>query len=89
MRFGWDEKKRKKLADTRGIFFEKLVEIFSHPYHLSQKNDQPEQWRAIGWSEGRLVSLIFEEREDDDGICYWFITAWIATKEERRMFRES
>ena len=88
MRFKWDQKKNKQLMGERNIKFENLEEIFDRSYHLSQKNDDPEQWRAIGWAQGRLVTLIYEEREDANGIFYWFITAWISTNAERRLFNE-
>jgi len=39
--------------------------------------------------QDRLVTLIYEEREDDEGIYYWFVTARDPTKEERKLFNES
>ena len=38
------------------------VEIFDQAYLVDQKNDDPEQFRAIGWCCGRLCSVIFETR---------------------------
>lgn len=70
MRFKWDQKKNAKLKRERGMGFEAAVELFEKPYHLSQKNDEPEQWRAIGWVQDKLVSLIYEEREDEESIFY-------------------
>lgn len=88
MRFAWDEKKGDKLKRQRGYSFEDVVELFQRPYHLSQKQDDPEQWRAIGWVKENLVSLIYEEREDDDGAYYWLVTYWLATKAERSLYHE-
>lgn len=88
MRFKWDSKKNEQLARERNISFVNVREIFEATYHLSQKNDDPEQWRAIGWARGQLVTLIFEEREDSSGIYYWLVTAWSSTNSERKLFNE-
>lgn len=74
MRLKWDDKKSDKLKKQRGLSFSELVEVFEKTYHLSQKRDDPEQWRAIGWVKGKLSSLIYEEREDGDGSYYWLVT---------------
>ena len=88
MRFKWDSKKNEKLKRERGLGFEDVGQLFEKPYHLSQKNDEPEQWRAIGWTNEKLVALIYEEREDEGGGFYWFITFWPATKAERERYGE-
>jgi len=89
VRFEWDQKKNERLMKERNIDFNEVIEIFGHAYHLSQKNDDPEQWRAVGWVKGRLVPLIYEEREDETEVYYWFVTAWNATSAERKLFNES
>ena len=48
----------------------------------------PEQFRAIGWVQGRLYSLIFEIRNDDDGEYYHLVTLWRATREEEELYEE-
>lgn len=73
----------------RGIGFEEATEIFSHPYYLDQRSDLREQYRAIGWVAGKLFTLIFEIREDDEGEYYRLIILWKATKEEERLYEES
>ena len=57
-------------------------EIFDQTYIVDQKNDDPEQFRAIGWCLGRLCSVIFEIRHDSRGEYYHLVTAWKATREE-------
>ena len=89
MRFRWDNKKNQLLTIKRGLDFEIIVQLFERSYHLSRKYDDPEQWRAIGWVNSRLITVIYEEREDQDGPFYWFVTAWIATKTEEKLFNES
>ena len=61
---------------------------FAHPYYLDQRNDLPEQYRAIGWVGERLYSLIFEIREDPEGEYYHLVTLWKATKEEEELYEE-
>jgi len=44
------------------------------------KNDDPEQFRAIGWCGGRLCSVVFEIRYDATAKHYHLFTAWRATQ---------
>lgn len=88
MRFKFDAKKSKRLRDdpTRAVGLEEARVIFESPYYLDQRHDLPEQYRAIGWIGGRLYSLIFEPREDQDGEYYHLVTLWKATKQERKLY---
>jgi uncharacterized DUF497 family protein len=54
-----------------------------------RKNDDPEQFRAIGWCQGFLCSVIFEIRHDEKGEYHRLITAWKATKEEEQSYAEN
>ncbi len=38
----------------RGIGFDEIQEIWSHPYYQDFRSDDPEQFRAIGWVKGKL-----------------------------------
>ena len=60
--------------------------MFERPYY--QHSDYPEQYRAIGWVEDRLYSLIFEVREDEQGEYYHLVTLWEATKQEQQLYEE-
>ena len=51
--------------------------------------DDPDQFRAIGWVSGRLYSLIFEAREDEDGEYYHLVTLWKSTREEQKLYEEN
>ena len=86
MRFKWDEKKSAQLKRERGMAFDEVLGLFEKPYHLSQKRDDPEQWRAIGWAQEKLITLIYEERKDEEGLVYWLVTFWPSTKTERELF---
>ena len=50
--------------------------------------DCPEQYRAIGWVEDSLYSVIFEVREDEQGEYYHLVTLWKATKQEQQLYEE-
>ena len=91
MRFKFDPKKSEELRSNprRGIGFEEAQEIFTHSYYEDCRSDDPEQFRAIGWVAGRLYSLIYEIREDDEGKYYHLVTFWKSTKEERRLYEEN
>lgn len=70
----------------RRIGFEEAQEIFEHPYYQDRRCDDPEQFRAIGWVPGRLVTLIFEIREDRLGEHYRLVTLWRSTEQERQLY---
>ncbi|MBZ5497944.1 MAG: hypothetical protein LAP85_16190 [Acidobacteriia bacterium] len=91
MRFRFSRAKSDALRRNpkRAIGFEEAQEIFTHPYYQDQRNDDPEQYRAIGWAKGRLISLIFEIREDGLGEYYHLITLWRATLQERKLYEEN
>ena len=73
---------RDHLLRKHGVSLEETREIFDQAHLVDRKSDDPEQFRAIGWTSGRLCSVIFEIRRDSDGEFYRPITAWKATKQE-------
>jgi len=73
----------------RGIGLEEAQELFSQPYWLDQRSDVSEQHRAIGWVHGRLYSVVFEFREDEQGQILHLVTLWKSTKEEIRLYEEN
>jgi uncharacterized DUF497 family protein len=90
MRFKWHENKSTILTSDprRGLSFETVARIFQQPYFLDQKNDDPEQFRAIGFVGEKMITLIFEIREDAEGEFYHFVTYWPSTKTERKLYEE-
>ena len=88
MRFRFDHNKSRRLRENRkrGIGFEEVQEIFSHPYYEDRRSDDPEQFRVIGRVKDRLYSLIYEIREDAVGEYYHLVTLWRATKEEQNLY---
>ena len=69
MRFKFDPHKNNLLRNNpkRGIGFDEVQQIWDHPYYVDCRNDDPEQFRAIGWVGDKLYSVIYEEREDQEG----------------------
>lgn len=63
--------------------------MFDQAYLVDQRNDDPEQFRAIGWCGARLCSVIFEIRKDSDGEYFHLIAAWKATKEEEHSYAQN
>ena len=90
MRFKFDKRKSKKLKSDprRGIGFEEVQEIWSHPHYVVCRLDDPEQFRAIGWVKGKLYSVIFEHRADEEGEYYDLVTLWKSTKQEEKLYEE-
>ncbi len=91
MRFSFDKKKSQLLKKNpkRGIDFEEVQEIWLHPHYVDQRNDDPEQYRAIGWVNGKLYSVIFEVREDKLGEVIHLVTLWKSTKEEQKLYEKN
>ena len=89
MRFDFDPVKSREVKRKHGISLEEALEIFDQAYLVDQKNDDPEQLRAIGWCGGRLCSVIFEVRQDFEGEYYHLITAWKATEQEEQSYAEN
>jgi len=90
MRFHFHARKSDRLRANpkRGIGFEEARSIFDRPYYLDQCSDMPEQYRAIGWVEQRLYTVIFEMREDKEGEYYHLVTLWRATRQEEQLYEE-
>ena len=89
MRCEFDAAKSRAVKKKHGVSLEEAQEIFDQTFIVDQKNDNPEQFRAIGWCCGRLCSVIFEIRHDADGEYYHLITAWKATEREENAYAEN
>ena len=88
MRFEFDRSKSQAVKRKHGVSLTEAREIFDQAYLVDQKNDDPEQFRAIGWCGGRLCSVIFEVRNDAEGQHYHLVTTWRATQEEEQSYAE-
>lgn len=88
MRFQFDAGKNREVKQKHGVSLKEAQEIFDQAHLVDRKSDDPEQFRAIGWSRGRLCSVIFEVRRDPDGDYLHLITAWKATTQEEEAYAE-
>lgn len=89
MEYGYDPAKDAELRQRRGIGFDNVVEVFAGVHVVDMKSDDPEQYRAIGWFQGKLWTIIFEDIEDDLGALRWLVTFWPATKSEREVYEQT
>jgi uncharacterized DUF497 family protein len=86
MRIRWDETKRELVLKKRDIDLARLSDLLGLPYIEDQRIDDPEQFRIIGFIDGRLKTFIIEYREDDMGEYIWVVTAWTSTKQEAHAY---
>ncbi len=91
MRFKYDFKKSELLRKNlkRGIGFEEVQEIFEHFYYEDLRCDYPTQYSAIGWVKGKLFTVIYEQRNDNEGLYYYLVTLWKATRQEVKNYVEN
>ena len=89
MRIEFDPGKSRVTRQDHGVSLEDAQEIFEQAYIVDRRREVPEQFRAIGWSRGRLCAVIFEIRHDSDGEYYHLVTAWKATRQEEQTYAEN
>jgi uncharacterized DUF497 family protein len=91
VRFQFSRAKSESLRRNpqRGIGFEEAQDLFSRAYYQDRRSDDPEQYRAIGWVQDRLFTLIFEVREDRLGEYCHLVTPWRSTREEQELYEEN
>jgi uncharacterized DUF497 family protein len=89
VRFKYDRRKNREVKRKHGVSLEEAREIFDQAYLIDQRNDYPEQFRAIGWCDARLCSVVFEIRHDSEGEYYHLVTAWKATEQEEQSYAEN
>ena len=91
MRFKFDRKKSERLRNDprRKIGFEEAQELFDNIFLEDQHIDYPNQYRAIGWIQGKLYTVVYEVREDKGGEYYHLVTLWKATKQEMKIYEEN
>ena len=84
--FEWDEEKNILNRAKHGIDFDDAAEVFYEPiiFRRSDRNDE-ERWIAIGYSENRLINVVFPRRVDVIRI----ISARSAGKNEKREYRNA
>jgi uncharacterized DUF497 family protein len=88
MRFDWDDTKSQMLQENRGYSLEEVAIVLAGEYVEQVKRDEPEQFIAIGYLEGMLLSIIYEIRYDTEGEYVWLITYWQSTKREQEIYEQ-
>lgn len=91
MRFQFDPAKSEVLRNmpTRGIGFEEAIQVWLRWHVIDLRDDDPEQWRVIGWVGNRLYTIIYEDRRDESGAFIQLVTLWRSTREERNHYEEN
>lgn len=91
MKFKFDPKKSELLRNNpkRDIEFEEIQEVWDHPYYEDKGSDDQDQFRVIGWVKGKLYSVIYEVREDDQGEYFHLVTLWESTSPEAKLYEEN
>jgi uncharacterized DUF497 family protein len=83
----WDDKKSELLRRERGLTLLEAAELLTQERVERTKNDDPFQILATGYAQGKLLSLVYEIREHENGnTYYWLVTYWNATREERKTY---
>ena len=84
--FEWDDQKCELNLAKHGIDFDNAIEVFYGPIILrrSDRNNE-ERWTALGYSDNRLIVVVFARRADVIRI----ISARRARKNEEREYRNA
>lgn len=88
MRIKFDAKKNEAVKRKHGVSLAQAQEIFAQTFVVDEKSDNPAQFRAIGWCQGNLCSVIFEVRQDGHGEYLHLITLWRSTRQEQEFYIE-
>lgn len=83
MRYKFDKKKSQKLKNDprRNLSLAEAKEIWRHDHYVDLRSDDSVQFRAIGWTKGKIYTVIYEVREDELGEYYHLVTLWKSTKQ--------
>jgi uncharacterized DUF497 family protein len=88
VRLDWDEGKSRLLKRKRGLTFDQVMRIFEGVTVELVKNDDPLQFAAIGLIDTHMVTVVVEERRDEEGVYSWLITYWKSTAREREIYAQ-
>ena len=89
MRYIWDGEKAETSLRIHEIAFEDAIQIFDGPTleRLDDRSDYPEmRWNAIGLANGRPVTVIYTDADDETGRI---ISAWKAEKHEQKAYLDA
>ena len=89
MIFDWDDEKSELNQRKRGYSHAEVSKIFLAPHFTTRKNDEPEQWIAVGPLDGKLITIVYEDREDEAGEFTWIVTYWYSDGAEEQAYANS
>jgi uncharacterized protein len=84
MDFEWDSKKARANKAKHGVDFELAKDVFRDPaclIGLDESSEDEERWRIIGLAGGKVLFVVFTERNGD---VIRIISARQASKREER-----
>ena len=89
MRWTWDPEKDRINRGKHGISFQTATLVFDDQHVLIDADPYPfeQRWRAIGYTDGTIITVIFTEPEDP-GREGRIISARKATRLERTRYEE-
>ena len=80
MNFEWDDAKRDRTLQNRGLDFRDVVEIFDNPHVvIPARSDTEPRFAALGMHRGHVIAVFFTMRGD----AFRIITARRARRHER------
>lgn len=91
MEFDWDPKKAAANLFKHGIDFVAAIAIFDDPNHIVEDSSKPEygeaRFIAIGkLHDGRVVTVVYTDRDLEQGYFQRIISVRIARNYERRIY---
>lgn len=90
MKFEWDANKNRLNIEKHGLSFDDAESVFEGPMIVSLDTRQEyseTRWLAMGYSHGRIIVLVYTER--DQGETIRIISMRKAHKHERKRFEET
>ena len=92
MRWTWDPEKAKKNLEKHKVSFQLAECALGDPLCLSVRDPYPEEerWKTLGSPspDGIVVLYVIHTWPEDEQSAGRIISAWLATKEERRDYEE-
>ncbi len=93
MKFEWDDEKATANEETHGVSFEDARWVFTDSFAVDDydKSHSTEEARfqRIGVAQGKIITVTYTMRSaENEEETYRLISAWPATKGERRLYEE-
>ena len=92
MRFEWDDEKAIANEIKHGVRFEDARWAFADPFGLDDYDRshsvEETRFQRIGVAQGKLVTVVYTIRRAEKEEVYSLISAWPATRSERRVYEK-